>query len=116
MKAILYTVSDGTNGAWFHVTPERTVAQVRNGKEYQAWLSSGAIEEPAESVGHFIEQITTWQPLGALGTQGMAVLGPEATAEWNRRAKVTITVEPGVQRGMSGTFDLNAQTIDLNPK
>ena len=46
----------------------------------------------------------------------MAVLGPEATAEWNRRAKVTITVEPGVQRGMSGTFDLNAQTIDLNPK
>jgi hypothetical protein len=120
MKAILYTVTSDGASAGFYVSPERTVAQVRNGFEWQIWVEAGALEKPAESVGHFIEQITTWQPLGALGTQGKAVLGPDATAEWNRRAVLNVTVSvPPVQStkfGMAGTVDLNAGTVDLNPK
>jgi GH25 family lysozyme M1 (1,4-beta-N-acetylmuramidase) len=85
MKSILYTVSNGSTGAWFYVAPDRTVAQVRNGQEYQDWVAAGALERTAESVGHFLEMLTTYQPKGALGTQGRAVLGDAAVADWEAR-------------------------------
>jgi len=122
MKTIVYTVrseNDPTNVyAWFKVNVDDTVRQLRNGQEKGEVIADGAVERNPESTAHFREMLTTLQPIGALGTAGKNVLGTVSVADWEARAyrNTTINVPSGNKWGMSGIVDLNAQTIDLNPK
>jgi len=111
MKSILYTVKSAGGDGWFLVSPEHRVRTFGAQAEHIDWPTAGALERSVD-IAVFLDMLPHLQPVGDLNAPTEALLGITAAADWKARTSSS----SGNQWGMTGTVDLNSQTIDLNPK